>query len=99
VAEDAKSCFCNTVPRQKCPCFPHQKILPPPTLLFQPYFSTIPRRALAPISGNIPHRKELSRYKRGVVLGFAGAGVIPPKIATKLNLPESTVRETLSKAP
>jgi transposase len=59
----------------------------------------MPRRALASISGNIPRRKELSRYERGVVLGFAGAGVIPPKIATELNLPESTVRETLSKAP
>jgi hypothetical protein len=59
----------------------------------------MPRRALAPISGNIPRRKELSRCERGVVLGFAGAGVIPLKIATELNLPESTVRETLSKAP
>jgi len=59
----------------------------------------MPRRALAPISGNIHCRKELTGYKRGVVLGFAGAGVIPPKIATELNLPESTVQETLSKAP
>ena len=59
----------------------------------------MPRRALAPISGNIPRRKELTSYKRGVVLGFAEAGVIPPKIATELNLPESTVQETLSKAP
>jgi hypothetical protein len=57
------------------------------------------RRALALISGNIHYRKELTGYKRGVVLGFAGAGVIPPKIATELNLPESTVQETLSKAP
>jgi hypothetical protein len=38
----------------------------------------MPRRALALISGNIPYRKELSYYKGGVVLGFAGAGVIPP---------------------
>jgi len=51
----------------------------------------MPRRALAPISGNIFCRKELSCYERGVVMGFAGAGVIPPKIATELNLPESTV--------
>jgi len=42
-----------------------------------PYFSTMPRRALAPISGNIPRRKELTDYERGVVLGFAEAGVIP----------------------
>ena len=64
-----------TVPRQKCPCFPHQKFLPSSTLLFQPYFSTMPRSALAPISGNIPCRKELTRCKRGVVVGFAGGGV------------------------
>jgi len=67
-----------TVPRQKCPCNPHQKFLPSPPLLFQPYFSTMPHRALAPISGNIPYKKELSRYKRGVVIGFAGAGVTAP---------------------
>ena len=64
-----------TVPRQKCPCFLHQKFLPSSTLLFQPYFSTIPRRALAPISGNISYRKELTRYERGVVIGFARGGV------------------------
>jgi hypothetical protein len=59
----------------------------------------VPRYTLAPISGNIPYRKELNCYKRGVVLGFAGVGVIPPKIATELNLPELTIQETLSKAP
>ena len=68
------------------------------TLLFQPYFSTMPRRALAPISGNIPRRKELTRYERGVVVGFAG-GVKASQIATELSLPKSTVQETLSKAP
>jgi len=59
----------------------------------------MPRHALAPISGNIPHRKELSCYEKGVVVGFAGAEAIPPQIATELNLPELTVQETLSKAP
>jgi len=38
----------------------------------------MPRRALAPISGNILCRKELSHYKRGVVVGFAGVGVAAP---------------------
>jgi len=38
----------------------------------------MPRRALAPISRNILYRKELSYYKRGVVMGFAGAGVTAP---------------------
>jgi len=35
----------------------------------------MPRPALAPISGNIPHRKELTPFERGVVIGYAGAGV------------------------
>jgi len=59
----------------------------------------MPRHALAPISGNIPYRKELSRYERGVVVGFAGAGVAAPQIVTALSLPKSTILETLSKAP
>jgi len=59
----------------------------------------MPRRALAPISGNIPRRKELTRYERGVVVGFAGGGVKASQIATELSLPKSTVQETLSKAP
>ena len=59
----------------------------------------MPRRALAPVSGNIPCRKELTRYERGVVIGFAGGGVKASQIATKLNLLKLTVLETLSKAP
>jgi len=35
----------------------------------------MPHYALAPISGNIPYRKELTYYKRGVVIGFARGGV------------------------
>ena len=59
----------------------------------------MPRRALAPISGNIPYRKELTHYKRGVVIGFARGGVKASQITTALSLPKSTVQETLSKAP
>ena len=59
----------------------------------------MPRRARAPISGNIPRRKELTRYKRGVVIGFAGAGVTASQIVTELSLLKSTVLETLPKAP
>jgi len=59
----------------------------------------MPRLALAPISGNIPRRKDLTRYKRGVVIGFAGTGVTAPQIVTELSLLKSTVLETLSKAP
>jgi len=51
----------------------------------------MPRRALAPISGNIPHHKELTPFKKGVVIGYAGAGVRASQIAIALNLPKSTV--------
>lgn len=66
-----------TVPRQKCPRFPHQNFYPPP-LLFQPYCSAMPRRVLALISRNIPYRKELTRYKKGVVIGFTKVDIIAP---------------------
>ena len=59
----------------------------------------MPRRALAPISGNIPHHKELSSYDRGVVIGYAGGGATVPQIAIALSLPESTVQDTLINAP
>ena len=51
----------------------------------------MPRRALAPISGNIPHCKELSSYNRGVVIGYAGGGATVPQIAVTLSLPKLTV--------
>ena len=51
----------------------------------------MPRRTLAPISENIPRRKELTRYERGVVIGFGGVGVTASQIATKLSLPKLTV--------
>jgi len=38
----------------------------------------MPRRALALISGNIPHCKELTPYDRGVVIGYGLAGVMAP---------------------
>jgi len=38
----------------------------------------MPRRALAPISGNIPYSKELTLYDRGVVVGYGLAGVTAP---------------------
>ena len=59
----------------------------------------MPCCALAPISGNIPCKKELARYKRGVVVRFAGGGVEASQIVTELSLPNSTVQDTLSKAP
>jgi hypothetical protein len=58
----------------------------------------MPRCALAPISGNIPYRQELTRYEKGVVIGFT-RGVKASQIITELSLLKSTVQETLSKAP
>jgi len=59
----------------------------------------MPRRALAPISGNIPYCKELTPFERGVVIGYASAGVRASQIAIALNLPKLTVRDTLQNAP
>jgi len=42
---------------------------------------------------------ELTPFKRGVVIGYAGAGVRASQIAIALNLPKSTVRDTLRNAP
>ena len=57
------------------------------------------RRALAPISGNIPYCKELTPYNRGVVVSYGLAGVTAPQIAIALNLPKLTIRDTLRNAP
>ena len=59
----------------------------------------MPRHALAPISGNIPYRKELSLYKRGVVIGYTSGGATVPQIAIVLSLPKSTVWDTLINTP
>jgi hypothetical protein len=64
-----------------------------------PCYIPMPRRALAPISGNIPYRKELTLYDRGVVIGYGLAGATAPQIAIALNLSKSTVRDTLRNAP
>ena len=68
----------NTVGCHKCPCSPINKFLQPSPLLFLPYYTSMPRRALAPISGNIPYRKELTPYNRGVVVGYGLVGVTAP---------------------
>jgi len=75
----------------KHPCFPTNKFLQPSPLLFLPYYTPIPRRALAPISGNIPDYKELTPYKRGVVISFGLVGVIAFLITIALNLPKLIV--------
>ncbi|OCK73400.1 hypothetical protein K432DRAFT_312881 [Lepidopterella palustris CBS 459.81] len=56
------------------------------------------RRTLTKTSVNVAHRKELSLYERGIVVGLAGAGDTAPKIATKLDLRKSTVFDIFSKA-
>ena len=51
----------------------------------------MPHHALALISRNIPYKKELTRYKRGVIIGFTKADIIAPYIITKLRLLKLTI--------
>jgi len=66
------------VPHQKYLSFLTNKFLQPSPLLFLPYPYTIPHRALAPISGNIPYYKELSSYNRGVIISYTSSRAIVP---------------------
>jgi transposase len=57
-----------------------------------------PRRPLGPIAGNITKRKELTPYKRGLLVGAKISGSSPAEIARTFNLKDSTVRTTLQRA-
>jgi len=57
------------------------------------------RTPLRPISGNIYRRKELTPYQRGQIVGYSLLSCSPTEISASLNIPESTVRDTLKKAP
>jgi len=64
------------------------------------HYTTIPARSvLGSISGNITHRKELTPYNRGVIIGKASTNTRPTQIAEELSIPRSTVQETLYKSP
>jgi len=45
---------------------------------FVTYLSPMPRRPVAPISGNVPYYKELEAFKEGVVTSFTTNRVTPP---------------------
>ncbi|OCK82281.1 hypothetical protein K432DRAFT_380572 [Lepidopterella palustris CBS 459.81] len=52
-------------------------------------------RPLAPTRSNIPHRKALNLYERGIIAGLAGAGETAPDMATEVDLPKSTIFDAL----
>jgi len=54
-----------------------------------------PRRPLGVIDGNIKKRKELTPYKRGMIVGARKLSAKIPQIAEGLKVPESTVKTTL----
>jgi transposase len=55
-----------------------------------------PRRPLGVISGNVQRRRELKPHERGKVIGASIAGATPGRISTLLNIPDQTVRDTIS---
>jgi hypothetical protein len=55
--------------------------------------------SMAPISANLPKRKELTPYERGQIIGATKCSVDPSKISEDLNVPKSTVRSTLLRVP
>jgi len=54
-----------------------------------------PRCPLGVIDGNIKKRKELTSYKRGMIVGARKLSAKIPQIAEGLKVPESTVKTTL----
>ena len=57
-----------------------------------------PRRPLGLISGNVGKKKELTPYKRGLIVGAKIAGRSEGEISECFNLPDSTVRTTIIRA-
>ena len=57
------------------------------------------RKVLGVISSNIKKRPDLTPYNRGKIVSAAEWGISPSAIATKLELPNSTVRNTLKLDP
>ena len=62
---------------------------------FSIYSIPTPHQLLGPISGNITKKKELTLYKRGLVLGAKLGGCIEAEISECLNLSDSIVRTTI----
>jgi transposase len=57
-----------------------------------------PRRPLGVISGNIAKKKELTPYKRGLIVGAKIAGRSEAEISECLNVPDGIVRTTIVRA-
>ena len=55
------------------------------------------RRVLGEISHNIVRRKELSPFERGKIVGKAEDGLTQRQISKVLNVPKSTVNDTIQK--
>ena len=53
------------------------------------------RTPLGPINGNKTHRKELTPFTRGFILGKLTSGVTPPQIEREIHAPRSTIRSVL----
>ena len=56
-----------------------------------------PRRPLGVLDANITKRKELTPYKRGIIVGQALLGKGHTELAHAFNIPRSTIRSTLSR--
>lgn len=50
-----------------------------------------PRTPLGQITGNVEKRKELTAFERGQVIGYYNGGMKCVAIATKMNMPNSTI--------
>jgi hypothetical protein len=55
----------------------------------------MPRRPLAQISGNSTKEKELTPYSRGFIIGESYCGVKPSQISRNLQIPRSTVVDSI----
>ncbi len=55
------------------------------------------RKALASISGNETHRKELDLLTKGKIAGQAELGATPTQIGRNLNVPRTTVQSVLQR--
>ena len=53
------------------------------------------RTPLGPINGNKTHRKELTPFTRGFILGKLTSDVIPPQIKREIHAPHSIIRSVL----
>ena len=53
------------------------------------------RTPLGPINGNKTHRKELTPFTRGFILGKLTSNITPPQIKREIHAPRSIIRSVL----